>query len=169
MNNKLIIVVIIVGVVVLGGYFLLASSTYKTGEKTIQVQTPAAETSPIPNSETSPQETTPTSETPSSQNVVIYTDSGYSPNTLSIKKGETVVFQNNSSQSMWTASALHPTHTVYSGTSLSEHCGSSNNTAFDACKGIQPGDSWSFTFNKVGSWKYHNHLNPSHTGTIIVE
>jgi plastocyanin len=70
---------------------------------------------------------------------------------------------------MWPASAFHPTHTVYSGTSLSEHCPDTAGTAFDACKGFLPGQSWSFKFTKAGTWKYHDHLNPGATGTIVVE
>jgi plastocyanin len=86
-----------------------------------------------------------------------------------IKKGETVTFKNQSSNSMWPASAMHPTHRVYSGTSLDEHCPDTTGTAFDACKGFLPGQSWSFIFNKTGTWKYHDHLNPSATGTVVVE
>ena len=60
-----------------------------------------------------------------------------------------------SSSTAWPASAFHPTHEVYPG--------------FDALKGINMGESYSFTFDKIGSWKYHNHLSPSVTGAIIVE
>ena len=102
-------------------------------------------------------------------NVVTLTDGGYVPSTLTIKKGDTVTFKNESSVAMWTASAMHPAHTGYSGTSLSEHCPDAANTSFDACRGYQPGESWSFTFNKVGSWGYHNHLSPSQWGKVIVE
>jgi plastocyanin len=103
------------------------------------------------------------------ENVVTYTDAGYSPNALTIKKGETVTFKNQSSRSMWPASAIHPTHRVYSGTSLDEHCPDTAGTAFDACKGFLPSQSWSFTFNKTGTWKYHDHLNPGATGVVVVE
>lgn len=100
--------------------------------------------------------------------MVKLTDSGYSPSTLTITKGATVTFKNESAGSMWTASAMHPAHTEYSGTSLSEHCPGVANTSFDACRGYAPGESWSFTFQKVGTWGYHNHLNPSQWGKIIV-
>lgn len=104
-----------------------------------------------------------------SQNIIIFSDSGYSPNTLYIKVGTNVVFKNQSSKAMWPASDFHPTHSLYSGTTLSEHCPDTQGIAFDACTGIQPGDSWNFTFNKKGKWKYHDHLNPAYTGIIIVE
>lgn len=113
---------------------------------------------------------TPTEEVRSETSpIVVYTNSGYSPNSLRIKAGTTVVFKNESSLAMWPASAFHPTHTAYSGSSLTEHCPDTNGTALDACTGIQPGSSWSFTFNKKGSWRYHDHLNPAYVGTIIVE
>lgn len=102
-------------------------------------------------------------------NTVVLSDSGYSPAMLIVKKGEYVVFKNESTQSMWTASAMHPTHTAYSGTSLSEHCPDVAGTSFDECKGDLPGESWSFKFDKVGTWKYHNHLNTSGWGTIVVQ
>jgi plastocyanin len=99
---------------------------------------------------------------------VVYTDAGFSPSTLTVQAGDTVTFSNQSSVDFWPASAAHPTHAVYSGTSLSEHC-PDGSEAFDACAGISPGESWPFTFNKVGTWRYHDHLNPSRTGTIVVE
>lgn len=100
---------------------------------------------------------------------VDYTDSGFSPNAVTINRGDTVVFENKSSSSFWPASNNHPTHTLYDGTSLQQHCASPTGDTFDACGGIPPGGSWSFTFNKSGTWNYHNHLRASDTGTIIVQ
>ncbi|EKD32886.1 MAG: hypothetical protein ACD_76C00122G0002 [uncultured bacterium] len=97
------------------------------------------------------------------QNTVIYSDSGFSPDQLIIKSGGTVFFENQSSKSMWTASGAHPSHRIYPTT------GGCIGSTFDACQGIQPGDSWSFKFDIAGEWKYHNHLRPGDTGTIIVE
>ncbi|OHA25032.1 MAG: hypothetical protein A3D52_00625 [Candidatus Taylorbacteria bacterium RIFCSPHIGHO2_02_FULL_44_36] len=91
------------------------------------------------------------------------TNSGYSPSILTVKKGETVTFKNQSSQSMWTASAVHPTHRAY------PTSGGCLGSTFDACAGVQSGNSWSFKFDISGTWKYHNHLNPGDTGTIVVE
>lgn len=179
MNNKIIIAVIIVAIVVLGGYFLLKDQ--QSSPTNLNLQTiPSQETSQPQEPEESqkiqePQDSQepqkPLSEPSSSveQNIVIYSNSGYSPNILRVKVGTTITFKNESSKSMWTASAVHPSHTVYSGTPLEEHCPDNAGTAFDACTGIQPGNSWNFTFTKPGNWKYHNHLAPSHTGTIIVE
>lgn len=157
--NKKIVVVLVLVVVVLGGYFLLKSP---------QAQAPSPEVS---QTETSVVPPTPLANELSAvdKNTVTYTDAGYSPSTLTIKAGETVIFKNESAQNMWTASGMHPSHILYSGTSLSAHCPDPMNTSFDACKGTPPGESWSFKFEKVGSWKYHDHLNPGFFGTIIVE
>ncbi|MEK9182927.1 MAG: hypothetical protein AAB849_00245 [Patescibacteria group bacterium] len=73
------------------------------------------------------------------------------------------MFKNQSARSMWPASGFHPTHTVYPTT------GGCLGSTFDACKGVLPGESWSFQFDIAGSWKYHNHLNPADFGMIVVE
>jgi len=101
--------------------------------------------------------------------VVVYADSGYSPSKIFVKIGDTVTWKNESSSGMWTASGLHPSHVIYSGTSLEEHCPDIQNTSFDECKSGQPGTSWSFKFDKKGVWRYHNHIQPSDFGTVIVE
>lgn len=101
--------------------------------------------------------------------VIEMTAAGFTPANLTIKKGDMVQFVNKDARNWWPASAVHPTHAVYSGTSLSEHCSDGANDAFDACQGIAPGASWSFTFDKAGTWGYHDHLRSSVRGTIIVQ
>lgn len=101
--------------------------------------------------------------------VVTYTNSGYSPNELRIQQGDTVTFRNESSREMWTASAIHPTHTVYPGSNIGLCNTAQELGVFDACGGIASGGEWSFTFTETGSWGYHNHLIASHTGRIVVE
>lgn len=96
---------------------------------------------------------------------ILYGSNGFSEPEITIKKGGTVTWTNNGGGDMWVASAQHPTHTTYSGTTLSEHCPSGSATAFDQC---QNGTTFSFKFDKVGTWAYHNHSNPSHFGRVIV-
>lgn len=161
--NKVIIVVVALAVIGLGGYFLLK-------DRGATVLAPVL-ISPSPTSP-SPTVLAPIiQKTPSSgQNIITYTDTGgYSPPLLTIKKGETVIFKNQSSRTMWPASAAHPNHTVYNGTSLGQHCPDSSGSAFDACRQFSPGQTWSFKFDKTGTWRYHDHLNPGSIGTVVVE
>jgi len=95
---------------------------------------------------------------------------GFSPKTVTIKAGDTVKFVNNNpARTSWPASVVHPTHTTYPGSSINK-CGTSEAAnIFDACKGLALDEGFSFTFNEVGTWNYHDHLSPSVTGTVIVE
>lgn len=125
-------------IIVLGAFFL---------SKNDQTTSPTA-----PPTTTSTDLTEPST---TESGVVSYSDSGFSPVSLTIKVGDTVNFKNQSGKSMWVASDPHPIHTVY--------------PEFDAKKEVANGENYSFTFTKVGTWKYHDHLNPSDTGTIIVQ
>ena len=113
--------------------------------------------------------TATTTATVSKKVTITYTSSGFSPKSVAIKKDDTVVFVNQSSSGLWVASAFHPTHSVYDGTTLKEHCAAGAVPSFDSCKNIAKGESYSFTFTKIGTWAYHNHSSTSYTGKIIVE
>lgn len=95
--------------------------------------------------------------------VIIYTDSGFSPASIEIGSGTRVIFKNQSSTTMWPASGMHPTHNLYPTT------GGCIGSTFDACRAVSPGDSWSFVFDIAGSWKYHDHLNPTRFGVVNVK
>jgi plastocyanin len=82
------------------------------------------------------------------------TANGFSPRVLTVRKGQTVEFVNDSGTDYWPASDPHPTHTDY--------------PAFVAPNTVLPGSSWSFTFDRVGRFGYHNHLSPGTRGTIVV-
>jgi plastocyanin len=85
-------------------------------------------------------------------NVVIYTNAGFSPRSLTVAVGTTVKFVDQASKPMWVASDPHPTHGDYS--------------AFDQLRG---GSEYSFTFTESGSYPFHNHLVPADTGVVVVE
>lgn len=78
----------------------------------------------------------------------------FSPAVVTVKVGDTVTWTNEGDSSAWVASDPHPVHTGYLG--------------FDAKAPIGPGGTYSFTFEKAGSWNYHNHLHPEAKGTVIV-
>ena len=97
------------------------------------------------------------------------TADGFSPKTLTVKAGTKVTFANEDTNEHWPASARHPTHTIYPGSDIKK-CGTpQEKEVFDSCRGLLFGDRYSFTFNEKGSWKYHDHLSVSLTGTIVVE
>lgn len=108
------------------------------------------------------------------------TPSGFSPSTLNISKEDSVTWVNKDSNPHWPASAMHPTHTKYVGgnyDALGSYAGSlacksegvPKTGAFDPCKGIAPGESWTFTFEQVGSWGFHDHLVSGQFGKINVQ
>src|SRR3989338_3089800 len=85
-----------------------------------------------------------------------YTAAGFVPKTITIKKGETVVFENKTGKSASVASNVHPTHLLY--------------PEFDQYNTEQRGNTvFRFSFEKAGIWNYHDHLTPTMTGTVIVE
>lgn len=95
--------------------------------------------------------------------------SKFEPSSLIIKQGDDVLFINDSDTDQWPASNIHPIHSDYPGSGI-EKCNTADaGKIFDACKVLKKGESFTFTFNEKGTWKYHNHVNPSFTGTIVVE
>jgi len=158
---KQLIILTIVAVALIGIVVFLY--TRDSGE--VSTLSPTPTPTPTPVSEESP---LPLPTVLESKVTVTYSDSGYSPATITVKKGDTVVFDNKGSFSMWTASAFHPTHKAYPGSGI-EMCGTNTLVAiFDACREYGAGESWEFQFNEAGTWKYHNHLQPNHTGTVVV-
>lgn len=150
--SLIILSVTIVGVVL---FLFLREGVLPPSETVSPAPAPTPEASVVPTS--------------FSKKTVTYSDSGYSPSTLKVKKGDFVVFENKNSKMMWTASAVHPTHKVYPGSDI-KMCGTNTLVAiFDACKGYVLDESWEFKFDNQGTWKYHNHLQPNHTGTVVVD
>jgi plastocyanin len=101
--------------------------------------------------------------------IVEITQSGFSPSVMTVKNGETVTFTNMVSRPSWPASNVHPTHTLYPGSDIQKCATPEEAGIFDACRGLNIGDSFFFTFMEVGTWVYHDHLSPFITGQIIVE
>lgn len=81
-------------------------------------------------------------------------DDGFHPRVLTVRAGETVTFKNERGKYFWPASDFHPTHTIF--------------PAFDSKGPLAPDDTWSFTFEKPGIYKYHDHLAAYYFGIIRV-
>lgn len=106
-------------------------------------QPPAAS---APTSQTVAASSNPTTVS-SNQAAVSISGFAFSPQTLTIAKGTTVIWTNNDS----------PTHTVTSDTGVWD---SSN---------LSTGKSFSFTFNQVGTFAYHCNIHSSMTAKIVVQ
>ena len=129
-----------------------------TVETTTQTTSPAGQTTA--------QTTTPSG---GQEKTVEMTSNGFSPQTVTINKGDKVTWVNLDTNPHWPASASHPTHTVYPGSGI-QKCGTAEQpNIFDACKELGPEETFSFTFNEVGEWNYHDHKNPSLFGKVIVQ
>lgn len=79
---------------------------------------------------------------------------GYEPQNFRIKKGTKVTFENVSGGLRWPASDFHPSHLLY--------------PEFDPKEPVAKESKWTFEFDKVGEWGYHDHLAPYITGRIQV-
>lgn len=74
----------------------------------------------------------------------------FTPSQITVQKGQSVTWTNNDSM----------THTVVDDLS---------NVGGPASGDIAPGQSYTFTFNKTGSFQYHCSIHPSMRGTIVVK
>lgn len=86
---------------------------------------------------------------------VVITNGLFVPSVVKIKRGDRVTWINRDLVDHWIASAPHPTHDGLKG--------------FDSQGDLKPGESYSFTFDLTGVWKYEDHLNPSLVGVVNVE
>lgn len=86
--------------------------------------------------------------------VIERTANGFVPSTITIRKGQAVVFTSSTGDSFWPASDFHPTHGTY--------------PTFDPKRALEAHESWRFVFTKPGVWNFHDHLYESMRGTIIV-
>jgi plastocyanin len=145
---------IVAGLIVLAalGWMWLADSGQPVNEPTA-----VDDTQSIPTDEVDEEEEPVSGEEAagSAIHTVTYTNDGFTPASLTIKQGDTVEFVNRSDRDFHPASNDHPDHTIY--------------PEFDARDEIEPGGSYSFTFERAGSWGYHNHELEGHTGTIVVQ
>ncbi|KKR33738.1 MAG: Plastocyanin [Candidatus Gottesmanbacteria bacterium GW2011_GWC2_39_8] len=148
MNSKNIILGAVILVILAGGYFLMKGQSSKV-----------ANSNPLQVNQENiniPANTEPTKEVQKPEGMTVeYSENGFSPQMVLVKAGSTVTFVNKGSDLMWVASSPHPQHTDLAG--------------FDALKGYKTGESYTYTFTQIGTWKFHNHLNPKDFGSVVVE
>jgi plastocyanin len=85
---------------------------------------------------------------------IVLKDDGFHPRVLKVRQGEKVTFKSERNKYYWPASDFHPTHTIF--------------PAFDSKEPVRPDATWSFTFEKPGVYKYHDHLAAYYFGIIRV-
>ena len=146
MNNKTLITIIVVLLIVGGGVLLLGKLGNKTNQPAnVTNQTPSNAGTSVNTGGEKPKETIAN---------VTFGSSGFDPKTITIKTGTRVIWLNKSGGGATVNSAVHPTHQVYPPLNLGE---------------FPDGSSVQLVFDKPGTYNYHDHLNPSRTGTVVVE
>lgn len=164
-----IVAVIVLVLIGLAFYRTNSDQTSTTSETTQQTDEGGPSEAPInqfvqeaptgslpPNPENGEEATTPNPSVQPGEKVTVQIDeTGFHPQTVTIASGTTVTFVNNGQAAHWPASDVHPTHTVLPG--------------FDSKRGLETGETYEFTFTQKGTWSMHDHLFPTHTGSIVVQ
>ncbi len=96
----------------------------------------------------------PAADRPASNRRVELKASGFTPSSIIVQKGDTVIFTTTLKKPFWPASDPHPIHSIF--------------PSFDPKRPIDGKETWSFTFSEVGTWRYHDHLSPESIGAITV-
>lgn len=153
-KNIWIGLIVIIALILAGWYFIQSQQPQPTAPATqVQPETTPATTSASP-SETEEMKQKMKQKMKQNKTVVNITSTGFSPANITINVGDSVIWRNGDSANHNVNSAPHPSHTTYSPLNLGV---------------IKPGESKSLTFPTVGTYKYHDHPNPSLTGSVTVE
>ncbi|MBI4053894.1 MAG: hypothetical protein HY397_01030 [Candidatus Doudnabacteria bacterium] len=166
--NKTAVAVIVIAVLIGGGYWFFSSQPGNVDESSSmseEKEKMMSEDSPgemMENQEMMEDDKMGDDSMMDKPVTIKFTSSGFEPSEVTVKKGESVKWVNESSISTWPASANHPSHVGYPTT------GGCLGSTFDACKGLAKGESWTFQFDFFGTWNYHDHLNPTRYGKVIV-
>lgn len=87
---------------------------------------------------------------------VTMTANGFSPETIQIKKGQTVEWTNNDTAPHQIGADPYPSHSSLPG--------------FFSERPVAQGETYTYTFEKTGTFTYHDNTKPdSYRGTVIVE
>ena len=158
MNNKLFFGLVVLAAGALVGWYVFGGSMPTmeklTGTKTQKEESVTITTTPVYQEESSTGGEMMDKGGVPSRTMVTCTDTGFAPLTVTVKVGSVVTFVNESSRGLWVASDVHPTHQLLPG--------------FDQKASVAKEGTYEYTFIKVGTWRYHNHMNPNDSGTVVV-
>lgn len=144
----------ILGIVILS-ILIVAGSYLSTRLQTKKINPPSVDKTTTPPSQTAASsESIPKPPVFSGKQVVTLTKDGFDPAEITIKKGTLIQWLNKSGAEASVNSQNHPTHQLYPSLNLGR---------------FPDGSSVSLIFDKAGTYKYHDHLHPDKTGTVIVE
>lgn len=157
MNNK--IVLFLVAVLLLGGLFAMSKNQNKAPANQEEALKESGdegvnEEKMEDGAEEAVEEDVQEADEMEEEVSVSVTNSGFDSKSVKVGVGEKVVWLNETQATANVSSAPHPTHEDYPPLNLGN---------------FEPGESVELVFNEVGTYKYHDHLNPSRFGTVVVE
>lgn len=150
MSRNVVIGIVVLILVILLGWFYIKSQKSSYTPAPVQTNPSPQVTQPTENPATSSAETPDLAK----ENAVTITSTGFSPQNITIRAGEVVTWMNGDSANHIINSAPHPAHTTYPPLNLGV---------------IKPGGKNSLSFPVAGTYKYHDHLNPSLFGSVTVQ
>lgn len=142
MSRNVILVIIVLIVIGVGAFFLFSSSIQKSTLYVAPTANPASGQSPAETSVGSSN----ASGAPIQTSQINISNFSFNPNSLTIKKGIKTTWSNNDSVP----------HTITSDSGI-----------FNS-QTLQPGDTFSFTFEEAGSFPYHCSIHPNMKATVVV-
>lgn len=167
-QQNVIVLVIVIAVIIIIAALLFRGGVEAPTNDNVNTEVGALnsiegteKTTPAPNTSSNvPAVSVPQPPAPVADVTVTYTDEGYmtsqfSPTTVTIEQGDTVLFINNTNEPMWIASDPHPADNALPN--------------FNQRTSVGKGGTYMYTFTQIGKWDYHNHLNYTRGGRIIVK
>lgn len=153
-TKKLLVGMILLGVLIVGGSYMLALLSGKKSNAPGTTSTPSSDSSQTSQNQPTKEIVIPKAPVFSGKEVINLTANGFDPATITITKSTLIQWINKSGADATVSSNEHPTHQLYSPLNLGLFANES---------GV------SLIFNTPGTYKYHDHLHPQRTGTVIVE
>lgn len=86
--------------------------------------------------------------------MITYDGAVFMPAEVKAKAGQKILFKNTSSETVQVNSDPHPQHTLYPDLNVDV---------------VLPNSNKGLTLGTAGTYKYHNHINASQGGVIVVE
>jgi len=153
MNKKVLIgVIAVAGIILLGTWaYIMAQPNGNNGNTSSS--TPSTSQQNTPSTDTSNSSSSTDVPAAAAAATITYTDNGFTPAKVVVKKGDVITVKNSSTQDLQFSSADHPSHLLDPELNMNI---------------LKPGESGNITISTVGTHGYHNHLDASMTGVIEV-